>query len=46
MIEASGGIDGKCGSTTVNLLIDFQRNYGLTPDGVCGQKTREALKKN
>ena len=44
IMEGAGGIDGKCGSTTVKLLTDFQKNYGLTPDGVCGQKTREALK--
>ena len=46
-LEAHGGIDGKCGSSTTELLKLFQINYGLEPvDMVCGRKTRAALKKN
>ena len=46
-LEAHGGIDGKCGSSTTELLRLFQINYGLEPvDMVCGRKTRAALKKN
>lgn len=41
-----GGIDGKCGNNTVELLKLFQRNYGLIDDGVCGRNTRAALKAN
>ncbi len=45
-LEAHGGIDGNCGSNTVVLLELFQKNYGLTVDGVCGSQTRAALKAN
>lgn len=38
-----GDPDGKFGNKTRNALIDFQDDYGLTPDGVCGAKTWEAL---
>lgn len=38
-----GGIDGKCGNNTVELLKLFQRNYGLVDDGICGSNTRKAL---
>lgn len=41
-----GGIDGKCGNNTIDLLKLFQRNYGLINDGVCGSNTRNALKAN
>lgn len=34
-----GDIDGKCGSGTVRALQNFQRDYGLTADGVCGRQT-------
>lgn len=45
-LEQNGGIDGSCGSATISLLKLFQQNYGLTVDGVCGAKTRTALKTN
>lgn len=45
-LNLHGGIDGKCGKNTTDLLILFQQSYGLEPDGVCGSKTRTALKAN
>lgn len=45
-LNANGGIDGKCGNNTVELLKLFQKNYGLNVDGVCGSNTRKALKAN
>lgn len=45
-LDLHGGIDGKCGSNTVELLKLFQTNYGLTIDGICGRQTRAALKAN
>ena len=37
------GADGKFGSKTEEALKAFQRNNDLTPDGVCGKKSWEAL---
>jgi len=34
-----GRIDGILGDETVNALRDFQRNAGLTVDGICGHRT-------
>lgn len=45
-LDLHGGIDGKCGKNTTDLLVLFQQSYGLVPDGVCGSKTRTALKAN
>lgn len=45
-INLNGGIDGKCGNATVELLKLFQSTYGLEVDGVCGRNTRKALKAN
>ena len=45
-LNLHGGIDGKCGNNTVELLRLFQTNYGLEPDGICGKQTRTALKAN
>ena len=45
-LEQHGGIDGKCGNATIELLTLFQNSYGLKVDGVCGSNTREALKAN
>ena len=35
----TGEIDGKCGPGTVRALQNFQRDYGLVADGVCGRQT-------
>lgn len=39
-----GAIDGKIGSGTKKALKDFQRDQGLTADGVCGRQTWTRLK--
>lgn len=39
-----GAIDGKIGSGTKKALKDFQRDQGLTSDGVCGRQTWARLK--
>lgn len=35
--------DGIFGADTQKAVIDFQNKYGLTPDGLAGQKTLDAL---
>lgn len=35
----TGGIDGVYGSATKSAVTKFQRDCGLTQDGVCGKKT-------
>lgn len=37
------GVDSKFGKDTEKAVKDFQRNNGLVVDGVCGQKTWDAL---
>ena len=39
----SGNIDANFERTTQNAVIRFQRNFGLTPDGVVGSSTWNAL---
>ena len=39
-----GAIDGKWGSGSKEACKSFQRDFGLTPDGVCGTDTEKALK--
>lgn len=38
-------VDGKFGSETENAVKDFQKQYGLTADGVVGPVTWDALEK-
>ncbi len=38
-----GRPDGILGPATVRALIDFQKNCGLTADGICGRKTVKML---
>lgn len=39
----SGKIDGIFGSGTKQAVINFQKDYGLNPDGIVGSKTLSAL---
>jgi len=39
-----GEIDGKVGSRTKEAIRNFQRDQGLTSDGVCGRQTWARLK--
>ena len=39
----SGIIDGNFGRLTESFVIRFQRNFGLTPDGIVGPRTWAAL---
>lgn len=38
-------VDGIFGNDTNKALLAFQRKHGLTPDAICGAKTRAELKK-
>ncbi len=38
-----GVVDGKMGPKTKEAIKEFQREYGLKPDGVVGAKTRSRL---
>lgn len=40
----SGKVDGIFGSQTKNAVIKFQKDYGLTADGIVGSNTLKALK--
>jgi len=42
----SGSIDGKIGPDSREALRNFQRDNGLTADGVCGRQTWNKLKTN
>ena len=39
----SGEADGTCGSKTAGAIAHFQKDMGLTADGVCGPLTHAAL---
>lgn len=41
----AGRIDGILGDGTAAALVDFQRNAGLTVDGICGPATVAALER-
>lgn len=36
-------VDGVAGELTIRALCDWQSNHNLTPDGICGPKTRATL---
>ena len=38
-----GRVDGFLGKTTAKIVTEFQQNYGLIPDGICGPQTLQAL---
>ncbi len=38
-----GRVDGILGPHSIHALTDFQTNYGLAPDGICGPETLRAL---
>ena len=38
-----GRIDGILGPKSIRALIDFQTNFGLAPDGICGPETLRAV---
>lgn len=42
----SGKIDGIFGSQTKNAVVKFQKDYGLTADGIAGSETLKALRIN
>lgn len=42
---SAGTVDGFYGSQTYNAVITFQKNNGLTPDGIVGPETWGALEK-
>ena len=42
---APDGIDGVFGANTEAALRNFQQDHGLTPDGVCGDQTWDALER-
>jgi len=39
----TGNVDGIFGTRTKNAVINFQRDNGLSPDGIVGEKTLKAL---
>ena len=41
----AGRVDGIFGDTTARALADFQRNLGITVDGICGPSTVAALQR-
>lgn len=40
-----GRVDGYLGPKTADSLTDFQQNYGLIVDGICGPLTLQALRR-
>ena len=41
----AGRVDGIFGVRTAGALVDFQRNAGLTTDGICGPATLDAVRR-
>lgn len=44
-LDKVGGIDGVCGTVTVECILEFQLIAGIEVDGLCGTETRLALNK-
>jgi peptidoglycan hydrolase-like protein with peptidoglycan-binding domain len=42
--QYAGALDGAYGTRTQKAVRQFQRNSGLTPDGLVGAKTWNALR--
>ena len=46
-LNSKGGyklvVDGIAGELTIRALCDWQASHNLTPDGICGEKTRATL---
>lgn len=40
-----GRVDGFLGKVTAKIITEFQQNYGLVPDGICGPQTLQALQR-
>lgn len=40
-----GRVDGFLGQTTAKIILEFQQNYGLVTDGICGPQTLQALRR-
>ena len=40
-----GRVDGFLGKLTAKIITEFQQNYGLVPDGICGPQTLQALQR-
>jgi N-acetylmuramoyl-L-alanine amidase len=38
-----GRVDGFLGKITAKIITEFQQNYGLVPDGICGPQTLQAI---
>lgn len=38
-----GSVDGQFGQQTCDAVMAFQRDHGLTPDGIAGRQTQNAL---
>ena len=39
----TGLVDGHFGLQTHNALMSYQREYGMSPDGICGPETLRSL---
>lgn len=41
---SAGGVDGSFGTGTLQALAQFQKDNGLTPDGLCGTQTMKLIR--
>ena len=44
-MDNPGPVDGQSGAKTIAAIKDFQKQSGVTADGVAGNKTKEAMRK-